>query len=75
MPAGAHDSVLTPQVNVLLDSVGVRQAFLSHSETQGEVLEGFVLMALDAPVTRLVCRKLELLCPLGWCVHQGWQDP
>merc|ERR1719174_374146 len=29
------------------------QRFLSHGETQGEVLEGFVLMALDASVEDL----------------------
>ena len=27
---------------------GVRQGFLTHGDTQGDVLEGFVLMALDA---------------------------
>ena len=31
----------------------MRQSFLSHGETQGEVLEGFVLMALDASIDEL----------------------
>ena len=31
----------------------LKQGFLPHGETQGEVLEGFVLMAVDAPVDAL----------------------
>ena len=37
----------------VLAGSGEHQAFLTHGETQGEVLEGFVMMALDANVEDL----------------------
>lgn len=45
------------QVDGLLDPLsggrGVKQSFLTHLETQGEVLEGFVLLALDVSLDRI----------------------
>ncbi|KAL1500123.1 hypothetical protein AB1Y20_012796 [Prymnesium parvum] len=40
-------------VDALLDGYGERQCFLRHGDTQGQVLEGFVLMAVDASVDAL----------------------
>ena len=40
-------------VDALLDGAGPLQRFLRHGDTQGEVLEGFVLMALDADADAL----------------------
>ena len=37
----------------LLEGRGTRQCFLRHVDTQGEVLEGFVLMAIEATLTAL----------------------
>ena len=67
----------------------VRQGFLTHLETQGEVLEGFVLMALEvasvAALTRLVQaynaemaphhdRTLAALLTLGRRCHAATTD-
>ena len=49
------------QVDGLLDPLsgesgggrGVKQSFLTHLETQGEVLEGFVLLALDVSLDHI----------------------
>jgi len=43
------------EADVLLEALGApQQRFLRHGETQGEVLEGFVLMALDQPTEALL---------------------
>eukprot|EP00966_Prymnesium_polylepis_P055235 1277392-Prymnesium_polylepis.1 len=46
-------SMQDADVDVLLEGSGERQCFLRHGDTQGEVLEGFVLMAVDATVDAL----------------------
>ena len=46
-------TMLDADASTLLAGAGVQQRFLTHGETQGHILEGFVLMALDASVEEL----------------------
>jgi hypothetical protein len=52
---GARWTMADAEADAILEGFGApQQLFLRHGETQGEVLEGFVLMALDQPTDALL---------------------
>lgn len=52
---GARWTMADADADSILEGFGApQQRFLRHGETQGEVLEGFVLMALDQPTEALL---------------------